>query len=121
MLGLWSLQLPNDCLKLSIDGHYEPQLIPKHLIWVFSRKLHNNMVSLPEEVGHKEARDAYNNIIISDSTIQSIIPPQLKKMYARYKVMCGCECLISTKIIHSSLLSCCYCYLRKLNNLSKNT
>ena len=78
------------------------------------------MVSLPEEVGHKEARDAYNNIIISDSTIQSIIPPQLKKMYARYKVMCGRGCCISARIIHSSFISWRDSYLRKLKNISKN-
>ena len=49
------------------------------------------MVSHPEEGGIKEARDLENNIIISDSTLHSIIPPQLKKISAQYKVMCGCD------------------------------
>ena len=37
----------------------------------------------PEEGGLKEAIYADNNITISDSTLQSIIPPQLKKMSAQ--------------------------------------
>ena len=35
------------------------------------------MVIPPEEGGFKEARDADNNIIISDSTLNNILPPQL--------------------------------------------
>ena len=49
------------------------------------------------------------------------MPPQLKKIYACYKVMCSCECCISANIIHSSLLSWRDRYLRKLNNLSQNS
>ena len=77
------------------------------------------MVSTQEEGGIKEAIDEDNNIIISDSTLRSIIPPQLKNMYAQYKLICGCECCISSKSIHSSLLSWRDCYLRKLKNLSQ--
>ena len=60
------------------------------------------MVSTPEEGGLKDARYADNIIIISDYTLSNILPPQLNKVFARYKVMCGCECCIYSKIIHSS-------------------
>ena len=69
------------------------------------------MVSPPEEGGIKEARDAENNIIISDSTLCNIMSPQLKKMSERYKVMYGCDCCISAKITHSYLISWLDCYL----------
>ena len=36
-----------------------------------------------------------------------------KKMSARYKVMCGCECCISAKSIHSSFLSWSDWYMKK--------
>ena len=58
------------------------------------------MVSPPEEGGLKEAIDADNNIIISDSTLRKILPPQLNNMAYQYKGMCGCECYISAKIMH---------------------
>ena len=64
-----------------------------------------SLVSDPNDGGLKDARDEYGKIIISDSTLISLLPPQLKQMSARYTIMCGCECCISAKSIHSSLLS----------------
>ena len=58
--------------------------------------------------------DSDNNIIISDSTLRNIFPPQLKNMTSWYKVICGCECSISDKIMHSSLLSYHKIYAEKL-------
>ena len=59
------------------------------------------MVSPPEEGVLKDTRDEENNIIISDSTKQNILPPQLKNMTSWYKVMGGCACCISAKSMHS--------------------
>ena len=41
------LQSPiiNDFLQVKIDGHTEPQLVPKLLFQVSIRELHNNLVS----------------------------------------------------------------------------
>ena len=69
ILRLCSLQFSNDFLKVSIDGHSETQLVPKLLLQVSVWELHNSMVSTSEEGGLKEERDAYNNIIISISTL----------------------------------------------------
>ena len=88
-----------------LDDQTELQLVPKLLYQVSVRELHNSLVSDPNDGGLKDARDENNKIIISDSTLCSLLPPQLKQMSARYKVMCGCECCISAKSIHSSLLS----------------
>ena len=87
------------------DDQIEPQLVPKFLLQVSVRELHNSLVSDPNDGGIKDARDEYDNIIISDSTLRSMLPSQLKKMATQYKVMCGCECCISTRSIHSSFLS----------------
>ena len=51
--------------------------------------------------------------------IHTIFTPQLKKMSAYYKVMCSCECCISVKIMHSSLLSWWYYYLKNSNTKAK--
>ena len=97
--------ISNDCLKVVLYDQPEPQLVPKLLLQVSVRELHNSLVSDPNDGGLKDARDEDGKIIISDSTLRSLLPPQLKKMSARYKIMCGCECCISAKSIHSSLLS----------------
>ena len=68
----------NDFLKMKIDGHTEPQLVPKNLLQVSIRELHNNLVSSTIYDGIKEARDEDYNIIIIDSTLHSPFQPQLK-------------------------------------------
>ena len=74
------------------DDQIEPQLVPKLLLQVSVRELHNSLVDDPNDGGIKDERDKDENITISDSTLSSFFPPQLKQMSARYKVMCGCEC-----------------------------
>ena len=81
---------------------------------------HNIMVIPPEEGELNEARKSDNNIIISDYTLRTILLTQPKKIHARYKVMCGCECSIYAKIMNESLLSWSDRYLKKLKDLSKN-
>ena len=88
-----------------LDDQTDPQLVPKLLLQVPVRELHNSLVSDPNDGGLKDARDEDGKIIISDSTLRSLLPPQLKQMSVSYKIMCGCECCISAKSIHSSLLS----------------
>ena len=76
------------------------------------RELNNSLVSDKNNSGLKDGRYEIGKSIISDSTLQSLLPPQFKKMSARYKIMCGCECCISAKSIHSSLLSWRDMYLK---------
>ena len=78
-------------------------------------------MSDPNDGVLKDARDEDGKIIISNSKCFSLLPPQLKQTSARYKVMCGCECCISAKIIHSSLLSWCDRYLEEIKDKSQNT
>ena len=105
-----------DYIKLSIDVELETQLVPKLLLHLFFIELNNIMLILPEEGRLKEVRYAENYIIISDSNLHIILPPQLKNMTSRYKVMCNCECFINTKIIHSYLLIWKYKYNGTQNN-----
>ena len=111
--------ISNDCLKVMLDDQTEPQLVPKLLLQVSVRELHNSLVNDPNDGGLKYARDENGKIIISDSTFRSLLPPQLKQMSARYKIICGCECCISAKSIHSSFLSWRDRWLEKLKDKSK--
>ena len=83
------------------------------------RELHNSLVSDPNNGDMKDARDEYGKIIISDSTLRLLLPPQLKQMSVRYKIMCGCGCCISDKSIHSSFLSWRDKYLKNSRIKSK--
>ena len=70
----------NDFLKLNIDGHTRQQIVIKLLLQVYVLEINNSLISDPEDGGIKDARDAENNIIISDSKLHSLFPPQLKKI-----------------------------------------
>ena len=61
------------------DDQTEPQLVPKILLNVFLRELYKSLLSDLNDGGLKDARDEDDNIIISDSTLRSLFPPQLKK------------------------------------------
>ena len=75
-----------------LDDQSEPQLVPKLLLQVSVRELHNSLVSGPNDGVIKYARDEDGKIIISEYILRSLLPPQLKQISARYKIMCGCEC-----------------------------
>ena len=48
------------------------------------------MASTIEEGELKYARGKYGNIIIRDTTLRNILPPQVKNMTSQYKFICGC-------------------------------
>ena len=75
------LQIINDGLKLNIDVKTEPQFVPKLLLQVSVRELHNSLISDTSDGGIKEARDTENNIVIRDSTLHSLFTSQLKKCH----------------------------------------
>ena len=66
---------------MKIDGSNEPQLVPKLLLQVSVRELHNNLVSATIDGGIKESIDEDDNIIISDATLRSLLPPQLDNFH----------------------------------------
>ena len=46
--------------------------------------------------------------------------PQLKNIYTGYKIMCGCECCISTKSIKYYFLTWHDCQLKQIKDQSYN-
>ena len=67
-------------------------------------------------LGFLEARYTYGDVIISDTTLRSLIPPQLKKMSTKYKYMCGCELCIIMAQFQVSLSAYRLSLLRRLKN-----
>ena len=66
----------NDFHKVIIKDQTEPQRVPIFLLQVSGRELYNSLISVPNDVGLKEVRYEENNIIISDSTLRTLLPPQ---------------------------------------------
>ena len=82
------------------DYQTEPQLVPKWLLQLSVKELHNILVSDTNYGGLKNARYEDDKIIISYYILCLLLPHQSKQMSIHYKVMCSCECCISAKSIH---------------------
>ena len=92
----------NDFLKVKSDSYSEPQLVPELLFQVPVRELHNNIVSYADNGGIKEEADEYYDIIISDYTLRSLLPLQLKQccQYTRSWVVVNVAYLPKVYIHH---------------------
>ena len=72
--------IEKDCPKVKINSYNDPQLVPKLLLQVYVRKLHNNIVSDTKDGELKEEIDEYDNVLISDCTLRSLFPNQFKNV-----------------------------------------
>ena len=96
--------IANECLKVKIDGYTNRNLFQK---FYFRCLLENfiTILSAPQKMVDQMKLEMQR--VISLSVIIHCVHyfhPNLK-MSLRYKFMFGCECLISSKSMHSSLLS----------------
>ena len=92
--------ITRDTLLVKNPETKQKERVGKLLLEIDVRELHNDLIELPVEKGGKggglaEARDSNGKIIISDTSLRYLLPPQLKRMTEKHKQMCGCEvCLI---------------------------
>ena len=96
--------ISNNCFIFHVDGKPENQLVPKLLLQVPVREVHNIMVIPTEEDGINEVIYKHNKTITSDSVPCTIIPHQQNNISESHKVMCGCESCIYAKSMHLFLL-----------------
>ena len=68
------------------------------------QQLHNELISSPDDRGLLEAIHADTDyVIISDTMLRSLVPPQLFPMIYHHKMMCGCAICNTSKHFQESL------------------
>ena len=78
--------------------------VPKLLLECSMRQLHNELIASPDDGGLVGARHAItNDVIIIDTMICSLAPPQLRPMTYNNKNMCGCAICNTSKYMQKSL------------------
>ena len=66
--------------------------------------MHNEIIASPDDVGLLGARhNDTNDVIISDTVLCSLEPPQLRPMIDRHKVIWGCAIFNTSKYFLESL------------------
>jgi hypothetical protein len=76
----------------------------KILLEVSVRELHNDLLDLPANGGLDCARSAEGKVLISDTALRYLLPPQLRRMTESHKQMCGCEVCSCFRSLHSTLI-----------------
>ena len=67
-------------------------------------QLHNEIITSPDDGGLLGAiHTDTNDVIISDTIIRSLEPPQLRTMTYHHKMMCGCAICNTSKYFQESL------------------
>ena len=78
--------------------------VPKLLLECFMQKLHNELIASPYDGGLLGARHANTNyVIISDTMLRSLAPPQLRSMTDNHKIMCCFAICNTLKYFQESL------------------
>ena len=78
--------------------------MPKLLLECSVRQLHNELIASPDDGGLVGAIHAITNyVIISDTVLRSLAPPQLRPMIDNHKMMCGCAICNTSKYMQESL------------------
>ena len=68
------------------------------------QQLHNELIASPDDGGLVGARHAIkNDVIISDTMLSSLAPPQLRLMTNNHKMICGCAICKTSKYMQESL------------------
>jgi hypothetical protein len=96
--------IARDTLLIRDTLTQESRRVPKLLLECSMRQLHNELIAPPEDGGLVGARHKdTNEVVISDTMLRSLAPPQLRPMTDSHKIMCGCEICNTTKYLQESL------------------
>ena len=78
--------------------------VPTLLLECSMRQLQNELITSPDDGGLVGARHAItNDVIISDTILRSLAPPQLRPMTDNPKMMCGCAICNTSKYMQEYL------------------
>ena len=78
--------------------------VPKLLMECSLRNLYNELITSPDNGGLLGARHSdKNDVIIRDTMLHSLVPPQLRPMTDHHKIMCGCAICNTSKYFQESL------------------
>ena len=78
--------------------------LPKILLECSMRQLHSDLIASPDDgylFGSRHAKKNY--LIISDTMLRSLAPPQLRPMADNHKMMCGCSICNTSKYMQEYL------------------
>ena len=85
-------------------------------------QFHNEIIASPDDGGLiGSIHVSTNDVVISDTMISSLAPPQLRPIIYHHKMMCGCDICNTLKYLQSSLNSWMRKQLKVMKDKSDNS
>ena len=96
--------LTHDTLPIADADSHVKRRVPKILLECSMRQLHNDLIASPDDGSLVVSRHAVtNDVIISDTMLRSLAPPQLRPMTDNHKMMFGYAICNTSKYMQESL------------------
>ena len=96
--------ITRDTLLISDADTKVKRRVPKLLLECSMRQLHNELIASRDNGGLVGARHSKtSDVMISDTILHSLAPPQLRPMIDNHKMMCGCAICNTSKYMQESL------------------
>ena len=93
-----------DTLLITDADYGVKKRVPKLLLGCSMQQFHNELIASPDFDGLLGARHAdTNDVIISDTILCSLEPPQLRPSKYHHKMMCDCSICKNSKYFQESL------------------
>ena len=94
-----------DTFLITDAGSRVKPRVLKLLLECYILQLHNELITSSDDGSVLRARHYYTNkVIISDTMLFSLEPPQLLPMTYHHKMMCGCEIFNTSKILLKTVI-----------------
>ena len=98
--------IARDTLLIKDEESLVKRRVLKLLLECSMRQLHNELIASPDDGGLLGARHSdTNDVIISDTMLRYLAPPQLHTMTYYHKMMCACDICNTSKYFQESLNS----------------
>ena len=95
--------IARDTLLITNAESRVKQRVPKPFLEYSMRQLPNELIDSPDDGGLLGSRHSdKNDMIISDTMLCSLSPPELHSMTANHKMMCGCSIFKASKFFKKS-------------------
>ena len=92
-------------------------VVPKYFLQIPICELHSDLIKPAQDGGLTEARDDNGKVIISDSKICKLIPPNVKPMSKQRRILCGYKICVSADILQHSINAWRTKHLKRLKDI----
>ena len=122
ILNMRQSPITGDTLLIADADTKVKRRVPKPLLECSMRQLHNELIASTDDGGLLGARHAKtNDMIISETMLRSLEPPQLRPMTDNHKMMCGFAICNTSKYMQESLNALRRKQLKIMKNKAENS